>query len=110
MAAETVMTFVGENETLKLSKEDLDEAKAVSNTEANFSTVFFRLSENGNSKFANFTKSHINKKVDLKICGETVASPIIREPIYSGTGAIGSIKTIVKAKELANILNTGICD
>lgn len=65
--------------------------------------VTFRLSETSRKAFADFTAQHVGEKIDIRVDGNSVMRPVIREPI---TGGVGQILATSKddAKKLAERL------
>jgi preprotein translocase subunit SecD len=50
--------------------------------------VTFRLSEASRTAFANFTAQHVGEKIDIRVDGNSMMKPVIREPITGGVGQI----------------------
>jgi preprotein translocase subunit SecD len=57
--------------------------------------------------FAAFTRDNVGRKTVVRIDGEDVMSPIIREPILGGEVQISGSMTMADAKALAARLSSG---
>jgi preprotein translocase subunit SecD len=74
----------------------------------NMPIVTFRMTEASGRLFAEFTVKNVGRKVDIRIDGKTVTSPVIREPLLQGTGQISNDAwTAAYTRDLANRLSTG---
>jgi preprotein translocase subunit SecD len=69
--------------------------------------VVFTMTEASRRLFADFTLKNVGRKMDLRVDGRTVMSPVIREPIVGGTGQIIGGLTADGARELAERLSSG---
>lgn len=50
--------------------------------------VSYVLTAAGRVAFAQFTAAHVGRKVDLRVDGQTVMTPVIKEPVAGGIGKI----------------------
>lgn len=57
--------------------------------------------------FADFTRRHVGRTVDIRIDGRTIMSPAIREPILGGSAVLSGDLTDTDAADLARRLATG---
>ena len=70
--------------------------------------IAFRMTEASRRLFAEFTVRNVGRKIDIRIDGKTVTSPVIREPILQGTGQVSNDAwTAAYTRDLANRLSTG---
>ncbi len=67
---------------------DVTEAEAAYDTRNSQPLVTFRLSEASRKAFANFSAQHVGDKIDIRVDGNSVMQPVIREPITGGVGQI----------------------
>jgi preprotein translocase subunit SecD len=57
--------------------------------------------------FFEFTSKNINRTVEIRIDGQVVLNPIIREPILGGSVQVSGSFTVAAAQELAERLTKG---
>jgi preprotein translocase subunit SecD len=67
---------------------EVTEASVAYDTRTGAPMVAFRLSEASRRAFADFSTHHVGDKIDMRIDGKTVMTPVIREPITGGIGQI----------------------
>jgi len=67
---------------------EVTEAEVAYDTRSGQPVVTFRMSEASRKVFADFTAQHLNEKIDIRVDGNSVMKPVIREPITGGTGQI----------------------
>jgi preprotein translocase subunit SecD len=67
---------------------EVTEAEVVYDLRNGRPLVSFRMSEVSRKAFADFTSQHVNEKIDIRVDGNSVMKPVIREPITGGTGQI----------------------
>jgi preprotein translocase subunit SecD len=86
----------------------------VENAEPNFDQrtrepiITLRMMEASRRLFAVFTTKNVGRKVDIRIDGKTVISPVIREPILQGTVQVSNDGwTAAYVRELADRLSAG---
>jgi preprotein translocase subunit SecD len=68
--------------------------------------VTYRLAEASKQAFAELTEKNVGKKMELRVDGRIIFSPVIREPILGGSGQISGELTVERAKEIADLLST----
>ena len=68
--------------------------------------VTFTMSKASQAAFARFTQENMGRKVEFRVDGKTVSTPLIREPILSGSGQISGVKP-EEARDLAARLSSG---
>jgi preprotein translocase subunit SecD len=70
--------------------------------------ITFRMNEASKQLFAELTAKNIGKKMDVRVEGQTIMSPYIREPILGGSGQITERAwTVEQAKEMAERISAG---
>jgi preprotein translocase subunit SecD len=69
--------------------------------------VFVRLDREGASAFALFTRDHLQKRINILIDGEVRATPLIREPIVSGSFPLSGLSSAEAANALSARLKSG---
>jgi preprotein translocase subunit SecD len=110
LSAETVLTFAFKTEKLDLDASGLADASQSFDQNTNQPLILFRLSKPATRAFGEITARHVNEPMDLIVCGKIVTSPVIREPIYAGSGQISGTFTVEEAQALAVMLKEGRCD
>ena len=70
--------------------------------------VSFKMTPTSQGQFANFTAANVGRKMDIRVDGRTLMSPVIREPIVGGTGQISDRSlTASQMKNLAEQIAAG---
>jgi preprotein translocase subunit SecD len=69
--------------------------------------VSFELNSQGSSAFAQFTSTHIGKRLAIVLDNTVYSAPVIREPILNGSGEISGDFTVRQAHDLAIVLRSG---
>ena len=69
--------------------------------------VTFVMSKASQAAFARFTQENIGRKVEFRVDGKAVSTPVIREPILSGSGQISGGFKLEEARDLAARLSSG---
>lgn len=69
--------------------------------------IFFTLSEASAEAFTELTTRNVGRRMDLRIDGTTVSSPVIREPIGGATGIISGEPESMDMAEVARQMATG---
>lgn len=70
--------------------------------------VTLRMTEASRQLFAAFTVKNVGRKVDIRIDGKTVISPVIREPILQGSVQVSNNGwTAAYTRDLADRLSIG---
>jgi preprotein translocase subunit SecD len=72
----------------------------------NLSSVF-KFDNIGAKKFANATKDNVGRPLAIILDNEILSSPVIREPILTGSGQISGGFTVEEANQLAILLRAG---
>jgi preprotein translocase subunit SecD len=72
------------------------------------SVISFKMTPTSQGLFANFTAANVGRKMDIRVDGRTLMSPVIREPITGGTGQIADRSlTASQMKNLAEQIAAG---
>lgn len=69
--------------------------------------VSFRMSETSARHFGELTAKNVGKKLAIRVDGQTLSAPVIREPILGGSGQISGSLTADQAKAIAERLSKG---
>jgi protein-export membrane protein SecD len=69
--------------------------------------VSFKFDNIGAKKFANATKDNVGRPLAIILDNEILSSPVIREPILTGSGQISGGFTVEEANQLAILLRAG---
>jgi preprotein translocase subunit SecD len=59
-----------------------------------------RLAESSRQAFADFSKAHVDQKIDVRIDGKSVMKPVLREPITGGVINVNAL-SLDEAQQLA---------
>ena len=70
-------------------------------------SVLVRLDREGAQAFAKFTRDHLRKPIKILIDGEVSATPVIREPVVSGSFPISGLTSAKAADALSARLASG---
>ena len=70
-------------------------------------SVLVRLDREGAQMFAKFTRDHLQKPIKISIDGEVIATPMIREPVVSGSFPISGLASAKAADALSARLASG---
>jgi SecD/SecF fusion protein len=65
------------------------------------------MSDASGKLFAALTQANIGRKFALRIDGQSVSEPVIREPIFGGTGQISGHFTVQQARDTTARLLSG---
>ncbi len=82
-------------------------AEAISDMATGQPVVSITFDAASTEAFAAFTRDNVGRKTVVRIDGEEIMSPIIREPILEGTVQISGGMTMADAKALAARLTSG---
>ena len=82
-------------------------AEAISDMATGQPVVSITFDAASTEAFAAFTRDNVGRKTVVRIDGEEIMSPIIREPILEGTVQISGGMTMADAKALAVRLTSG---
>jgi preprotein translocase subunit SecD len=69
--------------------------------------ITIRLTDRSGRMFGELTKNNVGRRTEVRIDGQVVMSPIIREPILGGSLQVSGGFTLKDAQELAERLNSG---
>ncbi len=70
-------------------------------------TISFAMSESSRKAFAELTRKNVGRKLAIRVDGQTISAPIIREPILGGAGQIAGHFTVKQARDMAAGLSSG---
>src|SRR3954452_22757367 len=69
--------------------------------------VRFTFRPESKQRFADFTTANVGKTIELRIDGRVIMRPVIRQPIYGGTGSIAGGFSFPEATDIARRLTAG---
>ncbi len=69
--------------------------------------IYFRLSDSGSTKFGDLTKANVGKRMAILWGDRVVSDPVLREPIYGGSGVINGQFSEKEAKEITSVIQEG---
>ena len=70
--------------------------------------VSFKMSPTSARQFAELTAKNIGRKMAIRVDGQTISAPVIREPILGGFGQIADRAfTIEQARQIADGIRAG---
>lgn len=69
--------------------------------------VSYMLKDSARRMFADLTARNVGKRIEIRLDGRVVMTPVIREPIRGGSGILSGNLTINAAKEIADRLSSG---
>ena len=90
-----------------LSGENLLDAQARMDSQANETVVSFSLDRVGTKRFAKATSTNIGKQLAIILDGKIISAPVIRDAIVGGSGQISGNFTFQSATDLALLLRSG---
>ena len=61
----------------------------------------------GATKFADFTRDHVREYLAVFYDGRLLTCPVVMEPILDGKAEISGFRTLLEAREVADLLNAG---
>ena len=99
--------FIEVEKKLIVSGENLTDAQPGFDRQTNQSIVSFKFDNSGAKKFANATKDNVGRPLAIILDNEILSSPVIREPILTGSGQISGGFTVEEANQLAILLRAG---
>lgn len=67
---------------------EVSDAEVAYDVRSSQPVVTFRMSDASRKAFADFTAQHAGEKIDIRVDGNSVMTPVIREPITGGVGQI----------------------
>jgi len=100
-------SFIEVEKKLIVSGENLTDAQPGFDRQTNQSIVSFKFDNAGAKKFANATKDNVGRPLAIILDNEILSSPVIREPILTGSGQISGGFTVEEANQLAVLLRAG---
>ena len=100
-------SFIEVEKKLIVSGENLTDAQPGFDRQTNQSIVSFKFDSVGAKKFANATKDNVGRPLAIILDNEIISSPVIREPILTGSGQISGGFTVEEANQLAILLRAG---
>ena len=100
-------SFTEVEKKLIVSGENLTDAQPGFDRQTNQSIVSFKFDNVGAKKFANATKDNVGRPLAIILDNEILSSPVIREPILTGSGQISGGFTVEEANQLAILLRAG---
>ncbi len=107
-AGEAALEIRAETGTIALSPEAV---KAEATTDYNGNPALaFAMAPNQAKAFGEMTAANIGKAVEIVVCDEVLASPVILEAIYAGRGQITGAFTVEDMQDLARRINEADCD
>jgi preprotein translocase subunit SecD len=86
---------------------EIASARAAFDQRTNEPIVAFTMTDASGRAFADFTTNNVGRKVDFRVDGRTVMSPVIREPILGKTGQIAGGFSVEAARDIAERLASG---
>ena len=107
--AEPALVFSFITEKIEFGPGDLVNAEAVLSSYDGQPVVNFQLSKLKAAEFGEMSGRHIGDPMDILVCGRLMSSPIIRDPIYGGSGQISGAFNMLEAEDMAEKLRTGAC-
>jgi preprotein translocase subunit SecD len=107
-AAEAVILFSGKNGKLELGSDGIRRAEPSFDTSSR-PIVSIELSQSAATDFAKLTQLHVGFPIDIIICGQTISSPVVMEPIQGGALQLSGNFTVEEATMLAIRLKEGNC-
>jgi preprotein translocase subunit SecD len=69
--------------------------------------ISFKMSEASKKAFAELTRDNVGRKMEIRVDGQAMSAPVIREPITGGSGQIVGQFTQQQASDMAARLSSG---
>ena len=66
-------------------------APSLDRLDPSHAVLIIRLTDNSRQAFADFSKAHVDQKIDVRIDGKSVMKPMLREPITGGVININAL-------------------
>jgi preprotein translocase subunit SecD len=82
-------------------------AEAVYNQQNAEPLISFKMSEASGKALAELTRNNVGRKLAIRVDGQTVSVPVIREPIVGDAGQISGHFTVEQARDMAARLSSG---
>ena len=90
-----------------LDGSDMESASYARDPSSAWFQIFFRLSESGSTKFGDITKDNVGKRMAILWGNRVVSDPVLREPIYGGSGSISGDFSEKEAREISEVIQEG---
>ena len=100
------LTFESSTGTIYLTGTDVKNSQAGYDQDGN-PMVYLEFTTQGTAKFAEATKALTGDVLYIKLGGETVSSPQVKEQITSATAEITGISSFEEAESIAAVINAG---
>ncbi len=100
------LTFESSTGTIYLTGTDVKESQAGYDKDGN-PLVYLEFTTQGTSKFAEATKALAGDILYIKLGGDVVSQPQVKEQIVSSTAEITGIATYEEAESIAAVINAG---
>lgn len=100
------LTFVGPDNVVILTGEDVKSAKAYLDQNAK-ATIGLELNAAGTKKFADATAKFIGQNIAIKMDEDTISNPVVNEAIPNGNAVISGSSSLEEAKKTAGIIEAG---
>ncbi len=107
LAAALIVSLVASPVLAQVIELGVADAQPVFDEASQQGSVFVRLDREGASAFALFTRDHLQKPINILIDGEVRATPVIREPIVTGSFPISGLSSAEAADALSARLASG---
>jgi preprotein translocase subunit SecD len=69
--------------------------------------VTVRLTEQAKLRFGQFTTDHVGKKIEFRVDGQSIMTPVLRTPILGGTLQIADKLDTERVRKLVERLSSG---
>lgn len=98
-----------ESEVVVINGSDIEDAKPYTNTQNGGIeyAVSLKLTSEGTQKFAEATKTYLNKTIAIVYDGDVISAPVVRAVITNGECTVDGMNSYEEAEELASMLRIG---
>lgn len=86
---------------------DLTDARAGTNGQTGEWVVNFKFNTNGGRRFADITRTNVNRRFAIVLDDKVISAPVIQSPILGGSGQISGGFNAERANDLAVLLRAG---
>lgn len=100
------LTFEGPDGKVILTGKEVKEAGAYISQDNKY-IVNLELNEDGTEKFAEATKTFLNKSIAIKMDGEILTNPTVNSVISDGKAIIEGMSSLEEANSIASIITSG---
>ncbi len=100
------LTFEGPDGKVILTGKEVKEAGAYISQDNKY-VVNLELNEDGTAKFAEATKTFLNKSIAIKMDGEVLTNPTVNAVISDGKAIIEGMSSLEEANSIASIITSG---